>query len=478
VIYDDNGISIDGSTDLAFGEDVEMRFRSQGWHCVRVDGHDADQIRSGIAAAQAETDRPSLVLARTRIGFGSPNREGTAKAHGEPLGDEEARLTKEKLGWTHPPFEVPDAAYAPFRARAGEGLEARETWSKQLESWLSKDPERATTWKRYFDGVPLDIDTLLEAMPSGRQATRGLSGKAINAIASQTPRLLGGSADLTGSNKSNIVDAEWVAPGAFGGRNIHFGVREHAMAAITNGVALYGTFVPYGATFLTFSDYMKNAVRLSALMRIRALQIYTHDSIGLGEDGPTHQPVEHLWSLRLIPGLSVWRPADGVETAMAWAYAVQEGADAPHALIFSRQACSVPERPSSFQPQDVWKGGYVVRSAATPQVVLVGTGTEVELAASAADALEASGVSTRVVSMPCVERFLEQDGSYQESVLPKEALLATVEAGSTLGWKALFTNRTLAFGVDRFGESAPAPEVYAHFGLTPESIAEAIRAAM
>lgn len=478
VFYDDNGISIDGDTGLAFTEDVEMRFTAHGWHTLRIDGHNVEQIRGAVRAAQEEKERPTLVLARTRIGYGSPNREGTAKAHGEALGEEEGRLAKEKLGWTHAPFEIPDEVYAAFRPAAEAGKAVHAAWKQKLDAWRSADAGHEQAWRQHFEG-PLTLDTqkLLDAVSESKgAATRNLSGQVMNALAAQTPRFLGGSADLTGSTKNKLKDMGTVNRNEFSGRNLHYGVREHGMAAAVNGMALYGGLIPFGATFLTFSDYMKNSVRLSALMKVRAIQIFTHDSIGLGEDGPTHQPIEHLWSLRLIPGLDVWRPADGVETAMSWAYAVCQGGEAPHALVFSRQGSKSPDRPAAFTPQDVWKGAYVVSAPAGERAVLIGTGTELGLAVETAEVLAGRGIPVRVVSMPCVERFLAQDEATQASILPANLPRASVEAGSTLGWKAIVGSSGICFGVDTFGESAPAPEVYRHFKLDPQSMADRMAA--
>ena len=478
VLYDDNGISIDGSTSLAFSEDVEMRFSAVGWHTARIDGHDPDRIRAALAEARAETGRPSLIAARTRIGFGSPNREGTAKAHGEPLGTEEAEASKLQLGWTHPPFEVPEAAYAAFRPLAEAGGAARSAWQTGLDGWL-KDADRRAVWEAHHgERVPTEgaeLEALVSALPEGKAATRALSGKVMNLLAPRDRRIVGGSADLTGSNKTKLEDAGVVGPGDFSGRNLHFGVREHAMGAMVNGLALYGGFVPFGATFLTFSDYMKNAVRLSAMMRIRAVQVYTHDSIGLGEDGPTHQPIEHLWGLRGIPGLTVWRPADATETLMAWLYAVERGEPGPHALVFSRQGAAPFERQASFRPESVWDGAYAVDDEAEPEVILVSTGTEVTLALAAAERLVQAGRRVRTVSMPSVERFRAQPESTREALLPSGVPRVSVEAGSTLGWPGVLAGGPLlALGIDAFGESAPSPDVYAHFGLTPEAVADRI----
>ena len=475
-VYDDNGISIDGSTALSLSEDVEKRYQAYGWHTLRVDGHDQLAVKAALVEGQSVTDRPTLILAKTHIGYGSPNRQDTAGVHGSPLGPEESKLTKEKLGWTYPPFTVPDEVRAVFSAAAAAGKKAHGDWQAKLTEWKSTHPDAGELWDAHWNRGSVDLsEAALEALADAKGATRGMSGTAINALAARMPALIGGSADLTGSNKTDIKGAARVHD-QMAGRYIHFGVREHAMGAITNGLALYGAYVPYGATFLVFSDYMRPPLRLAALMKTRALTVFTHDSIGLGEDGPTHQAVEHLWALRLIPGYYTWRPADGLETAMAWAYAVGQGEDAPHGLVFTRQSVAKLQRPASFTPKDVWKGGYIVTDAASPRVVFMATGSEVGLAVEVAARLTAEGTPARVVSMPCVDRFLEQDAAYRESVLPAGALKVSIEAGRTGPWQILTGTDGLNFGVDTFGESAPFEEVYAHFGLTPDAITAKVKA--
>jgi transketolase len=475
VFFDDNGITIDGRVDLSFSEDVAARFQACRWQVLRADGHDPDSIRHAIASLDPE--RPTLIQTRTHIGYGSPNRQDTAKAHGEPMGDEEGAAAKEALGWDHPPFHVPEDVREAFRAAGRRGTEAHRAWSEQLARRLEANPALAERYRAHHrapDGwTDAELASMVAQVGSNKDATRGLSGRALNAIASVDPRLVGGSADLTGSNKSSIADSSIVRGGEFEGRNIHFGIREHAMGAVVNGLSLFGGFVPFGATFLVFSDYMRPPIRLSALMQNRSLTVFTHDSIGLGEDGPTHQPVEHLWSLRLTPGLSVWRPADGLECAMAWAYATREGPNAPHAMVFTRQKVAPIARPEGFDPRTVWQGGYVVRPGT--EAVLVATGSEVELALGAAEALEADGISLRVVSMPCLERFFAQPESVQNEVLGGLPI-ATVEAGRTDPWAILTGPTGLRLGVDRFGESAPYQDLYTHFGLTVEAIGKEVKA--
>lgn len=475
-VYDDNGISIDGSTDLALSEDVEKRYQAYGWHTLRVDGHDQRAVKAALEEGRSVTDRPTLILAKTHIGFGSPNRQDTAGVHGSPLGAEEAKLTKEKLGWTYPPFTVPAEVKAAFTAAADRGRAAHAAWQDGLTKWKAAQPDAAQLWASTWERTSVDLsEAALEALADAKGATRGMSGAAINALAPRMPALIGGSADLTGSNKTDIKGAARVHD-QMSGRYVHFGVREHAMGSITNGLALYGPFVPYDATFLVFSDYMRPPLRLSALMKLRTLHVYTHDSIGLGEDGPTHQAVEHLWALRLIPGMCVWRPADGIETAMAWAYSVGQGDEMPHALVFSRQSVAKLERPAGFSPKDVWRGGYVVKDADKPRVVLMATGTEVGLAVEVAARLDKAGFAARAVSMPCVERFMAQDPEYRSAVLPTDALKVSIEAGRTGPWQMLTGTDGLNLGVDTFGESGPYEEVYAHFGLTPDAVFDRIQA--
>lgn len=477
-VYDDNGITIDGGTDIAMSEDVEGRYRAYGWHTARVDGHDPTAVRDALLAGCAEP-RPTLILARTHIGYGSPNRQDTAQAHGEPLGADEARQAKEKLGWSHGPFEIPEEARTVFAAAAARGAASRQAWDGRFADWRRANPDLAQTWDAHFGGrrIPQDAwrDVADRLKEKGRDATRNLSGAAINALASRAPALVGGSADLTGSTKNTIQDSSAVGPGDFFGRNLHFGVREHAMAAVVNGMALSGALVPFGATFLVFSDYMRPSLRLSALMKVRALQVFTHDSIGLGEDGPTHQPVEHLWALRMIPDLYVWRPADGLETAMAWCYAAGEGPERPHALVFTRQKVAPLPREPDFDPRTIWRGAYVVAAPEDARAAFVATGSEVELALAAARQLAQEGLPMRVVSMPCVDRFLELDRAEQDAVLPPSLPVVSIEAGRTPPWKIITGRDGLNLGVDTFGESGPHEEVYAHFGLTPEKIADRVR---
>ena len=464
-IYDDNGITIDGRTDLAFSEDVPARFRALGWRVLEVDGHDQAKIKELLAQARAEAEAPVLIVAKTHIGWGSPNRQDTAKAHGEPLGPEETEATRAALGWTEAPFHVPEEVRAAFAARAEAGTRRRQAWEAELAA-ARRDPEFDQAWRGCTESPRLpDMKNIVAELATKTDATRGLSGAALNALARHMPQLVGGSADLTGSNKSAIKEGGVVERGRFHARNLHFGIREHAMGAICNGLARSGGLVPFGATFLAFSDYMRPPLRLAGLMKLRSLTVFTHDSIGLGEDGPTHQPVEQLWALRIIPNLYVWRPADGCETAMAWAYATTQGQPAPHALVFTRQ--KLPPLPKQ-DPEGVWRGGYVVHEPeGGPEAVVVATGSEVSIALKAA---EATARRLRVVSMPCLERFLEQPEKVQDEVLPPGLPVASFEAGRTDPWALLTGRNGLRIGLDTFGESAPYQDLYAHFGLDAPSV--------
>ncbi|MEM1025539.1 MAG: transketolase [Myxococcota bacterium] len=464
-IYDDNGVTIDGRTDLSFSEDVPQRFQAMGWQVLHVDGHDQAAIKEVLTRARKEAERPVLVVAKTHIGWGSPNRQDTAKAHGEPLGAEETDATRAALGWNEEDFHVPADVKSAFEAQALRGRSRREAWTAELEK-ARDDASFAQAWRGCMEPPSLpDMGSIVEGLASKTDATRGLSGAALNALALEMPQLVGGSADLTGSNKSAIKDGGVVRKGHYEARNLHYGIREHAMGAICNGLARCGTLIPFGATFLAFSDYMRPPIRLAGLMKLRALTVFTHDSIGLGEDGPTHQPVEQLWALRLIPKLYVWRPADGCETAMAWAYASTQGEAAPHALVFTRQ--KLPPLPRR-DPEGVWRGGYVVHEPqGDAEAVVIATGSEVSIALEAA---QASSRRFRVVSMPCLERFLEQPEDVQQEVLPPSLPVASLEAGRTDPW-ALITGRNgLRIGIDSFGESAPYQDLYVHFGLDAPSV--------
>jgi transketolase len=478
-LYDDNHITIDGKTELAFSEDVLMRFNAYGWHTQRVDGHDPLAVGEAIVAAQAETERPSLIACRTTIGYGSPNRAGTAKAHGEPLGVEEVRLSKERLGLpADQTFYVADGARAFLGQAAGRGAAAMAEWEAMRRRYEESYPAEGELLRRMLAGdfdVALDVDELFD--PTKSIATRVASGTVLNAIALQVPTLLGGSGDLTPSNKTDLKGAADLRRGDFSGRYIRFGVREHAMGGILNGMALHGGVRPYGGTFLVFSDYMRPSIRLAALMEADVIYVFTHDSIGVGEDGPTHQPVEHLMALRAIPNLMVIRPADAVETAGAWlaALANRQG---PTALILTRQ--NLPRLDSTVA--QTLCGGYVLAEArrdgqpVEPDVILIGTGSEVQLAARAREILAGEGVAARVVSLPSWELFAAQPEAYRESVLPKRVRArVSVEAGVTEGWRQFVGLDGLSVGIDRFGASAPYQVVYEKLRVTAEAVAQAAR---
>ena len=486
-LYDDNRISIEGSTSLAFTEDVAARFAAYGWHAEHVDGHDRRAVAEAIARACAEASRPSLILARTTIGKGAPTKQGTAKTHGEPLGADELKRAKEAAGWPlDPEFHVPEEARAYFRERADAKRHARAAWEDRYQAARRAHPDEAEAWDRHWNRVlPADLEERLaaEAASGEALATRAWSGRMIQVAAAAVPALVGGSADLAPSTSTDIKSAPDVArpggdpvsPMRFEGRTLHFGVREHGMGAIVNGLSLYGPFLPFGATFLVFSDYMRPAVRLAALTGLRAVFVFTHDSVFLGEDGPTHQPVEHVPSLRLIPNLDVWRPADGLETAVAWASAL-ERRDGPSALVLTRQKTAALPHDVAFDRAAIRFGGYVLADSEgdRPRVILVATGSEVGLALAARAILAPLAIDARVVSMPCVERFLAAPESYRRTVLPPGARLVTIEAARTSGWAAIAGLDSLRIGIDRFGASAPAEVIAQELGLTPEPVAERI----
>lgn len=465
-LYDDNEISIEGSTDLAFTEDVPARFRAFGWHIEDIDGHDRGAVAEALTAARAVEDRPSLIVAHTHIAHGSPNMVDSHKAHGSPLGEDEIRLTKEAMAWpTEEPFHVPPEAYEAFSGLRARGAEARRAWEQRRTDFFDSDPGAEAQWKSYWEaGVvkasPLEYET-------GQSiATRKASQAVINDIAARFPSLLGGSADLAPSTNTLIDASGDFGPADRGGRNFHFGIREHAMGAAVNGMAIHGGLRPYGATFLIFNDYMRPAVRLSALMRAPSIWVYTHDSVLLGEDGPTHQPIEQLASLRAMPNLWVVRPADAGETAEAWEMALNR-TDGPTCLILTRQGLPVMDR--TGKEGLAHRGGYVVRDGS--DAVLVATGSEVWVALEAAALLEDKGVSLRVVSLPCWEAFFEQDDDYRSTVLGPGLPVASVEAASTFGWQRITGDGGLNIGIDHFGASAPWQRLAEEFGLTPQAVA-------
>ncbi len=473
-LYDDNGISIDGAVQGWFRDDTPARFRAYGWNVIGpIDGHDVLAVGQAIAMAKASTERPTLIVCETTIGRGSPGRAGTAKAHGEPLGAEEIARTREALGWTAPPFEVPDNLRALWDARElGKAREAE--WNARLAAYRAAHPALAAEFERRMRGdLPADFGATLaaaiEAFGAAPEAvaSRKASQKVLAALAPKVPEMFGGSADLTGSNLTDF-------PGC-GERHVSYGVREFGMAAIMNGVALHGGYIPYGGTFLTFSDYSRNAVRMAALMKLRVIHVFTHDSIGLGEDGPTHQAVEHVPSLRLIPQLDVWRPADTIETAVAWAGALQRR-DGPAALALSRQVLPVVATPA--QAEAIGRGGYVLSDVPAGQAaraVIIGTGSELQFALQAQSLLAAEGLPVRVVSMPCTNVFDRQPASYRDQVLPGGLPAVAVEAAQPDFWRKYVGREGGVVGIASFGESAPAPDLYKHFGITAEHVAAEVR---
>ena len=480
--WDDNGISIDGEVQGWFTDDTPARFEAYGWQVIRgVDGHDPVEIQQAIDTAKAETERPTLICARTIIGYGAPNKQGTESVHGAPLGDEEIAAARENLGWQHEPFVVPEDVYADWNALEA-GAEAETAWQEKFEAFrrdfagLAEEFERRMAgrlpgnWAEEAGRIVQDIQA-----EGGNVATRKSSQIALNAFGPLLPELMGGSADLAGSNNTIWSGSVDVKEGGEEGNYVYFGVREFGMTAICNGISLHGGFVPYNATFLVFSDYARNAVRMSALLPAQNIYVYTHDSIGLGEDGPTHQPVEHVASLRLIPNLEVWRPCDTTETVIAWKCAIENGSK-PTALILTRQG--LPHQPrSAEQLENVARGGYVLNSTSeAPDAVVIATGSEVGLAVEAANNLSSEGIKVNVISMPNPDLFLQQDESYRESVLPAGVKArVVVEAGVTAGWHGIAGDGGRVIGVDGFGASAPAPILFEHYGLTSANVSQAVR---
>jgi transketolase len=486
-LYDDNQITIDGPTEFSFSEDVGARFAAQGWHVQGpIDGQAMDELRLALAVARAETDRPSLIIMRTVIGLGAPEIEGRNKAHGAGLDAEGVDRAKEHMGWsTEPHFLVPDDVEHYFAQSIEVKKQQRLEVDARHQAWHSENPERADAWDQARNRkLPGNLgELLIEGLTKSEDATRNHSGAVLARLSELVPYLAGGSADLAGSAAPPLLKEHGlVGPAAgegvdpFAGRNIYFGVREHAMAAITNGMALDGTFIPYSGTFLIFSDYMRPAIRLAALMRTRSIFVFTHDSFFVGEDGPTHQPVEQLDSLRAIPGLSVFRPADGIETAMAYAWILQE-ANGPALLSLTRQKVSGLERAEGFELKDVWKGAYVLsEGAARPDVVLMASGSEVELACAAAKALGVSGVTARIVSVPNLGLFLDQPESYQTAVVPDDGTpVVAIEAGRAESYRRFVGRRGLICGLQRFGASAPSKDLAEKFGFTPDQVAAKVR---
>jgi len=475
-LYDDNRITIDGSTSLAFTENVGQRFEAYGWHVQRVDGNDLKGVEAALSGAQAATERPSLIIARTHIAYGSPNKQDTAEAHGAPLGEEEIKLTKRALGWPlEPAFYIPGEALAHFREALQRGRAWETQWQAQFDAYAAAHPELAAEWRTVINGrLPEGWADKLPAFTpgGGGMATREASGKVLNAIAPHLPTLIGGSADLTPSNNTYLKGYGDFQRDNVGARNLHFGVREHAMGSILNGMALHGGVIPYGGTFLIFSDYMRPAIRLAALSHIHVIYVFTHDSIGLGEDGPTHEPIEHLASLRAMPNLTVIRPADANETVVAWRVAL-EHRGGPVALALTRQKLPVLDRTTLASADLLRRGAYVLTDAGNgqPNIILIATGSEVQLALEARQRLAARGIGARVVSMPSWELFEQQPDSYRDEVLPPSvtARLA-IEAASPHGWHRYVGTMGAVIGMTRYGASAPYHVLMEQFGFTADNV--------
>ena len=475
-LYDDNHISIDGSTELAFTEDRLQRFDAYGWHTQQIDGHDHVAIDEAIKAAQIVHDRPSIIACRTVIGYGSPNQANTGEVHGSPLGPEEVRLTKEVYGWDpDAEFYIPDEALSHFRTAVDQGTALESDWKEQLEAYTQAHPEEAEQFRRSLSGdLPEGWEEALPVFPADAKglATRAASGQILNALAPVIPNLLGGSADLAPSNNTFLKGYPVFGNDSYAGRNFHFGVREHGMVGILNGMALHGGVIPYGGTFLVFSDYCRPSIRIAALSHIPSIFVFTHDSIGLGEDGPTHQPVEQLAALRAIPNLTVIRPADANETAQAWKVALEK-TDGPVALLLTRQGLPVYDRAKTGDAADVAKGAYVLLDTERvyPDVILIASGSEVPFAVEAHEKLTGQGFRVRVVSMPSWELFANQSEEYQNSVLPPtvKARLA-IEAGISMGWERWVGPQGSVIGLDRFGASAPYKVIYEQLGFTTDRV--------
>lgn len=479
-LYDDNRITIDGSTDLAFTEDVEARFEAYDWHVQRVeDANDLDAIDAAIGNAKTKSKRPSLIAIRSHIGYGSPNKQGTAAAHGAPLGADEVKRAKKNLGW--PPektFHVPDVVYEHMGTAVNRGYEFQQDWKERWDAYAEDHPEKATEYRRWLTLTPGGgwKKALPEFEAGTKMATRKASGLTLNKLAAEVGYLIGGSADLTGSNKTDVDGRTDFQQDSPNGRYLRFGVREHGMAGAMNGMALHGGIQPYGGTFLIFSDYLRPSLRLSALMEQPTVYVLTHDSIGLGEDGPTHQPVEHVMALRSIPNLTVIRPADANETREAWVAAVHR-TDGPTVLALTRQPLPTIDRQVFTGARGLHRGAYILRDTiATPDVILIGTGSEVQHGLEAAEILQTDGIAARVISMPSWELFAEQSNTYQRKVLPPDVTArVSIEAGVTSGWERYVGTAGASIGVDRFGASAPGERVMQEYGFTVEHVADTVR---
>lgn len=478
-LYDANKITIEGDLDLAMSEDVGLRFKGLGWSVDEIDGLDPEAVGAALDRACQVHDRPSLIIAHTRIGYGS-TKEGTAACHGSPLGPECLSEMRVSRGWpAEPTFWVPEEVRGVWAAWGEEGRRSHREWRAACEQWRRDNPEAAADYDALWAVPGLDdlLEPLIEAAGGDKAATRVLSGKVLQRAAALVPQLIGGSADLAPSNKTSISGAEAISAASFAGRNLHFGIREHAMAAACNGMALHGPWRPFNGTFLVFTDYMRPSIRLAAMMRLPVTYVMTHDSFFVGEDGPTHQPVEHLWALRAIPRLRVFRPADGLEVGAAWTAALTSE-DTPHVLALSRQGLPPLERPEGFDPHQVLRGGYVISLEAgeAPDLTVVATGSEVSVAVEAKTQLAGEGLDVRVVSMPCVELFMEQGAFYRDQVLPPGGRRASIEAGVTRPWRMIVGLEGLTIGLDEYGASAPPAVLQAKFGLTSSQVATTILA--
>lgn len=482
VFYDDNQISIDGDTRGWFTDNTEQRFHAYNWHVIdNVDGHDADAIKAAIKEARSVTDKPSIICCKTVIGYGSPKLAGSEKTHGAPLGADEIAATRDKLGWHHPAFEIPSEVYASWDARE-KGTAAEQQWQTQFDKYQHDHSQLAEELLRRLAGelpsnwAQVATNFVTKNVQEAESiASRKASQKTLNAFGPSLPELIGGSADLTGSNLTLWQDSKVIDHDNADGNYIYYGVREFAMSAMMNGLALHGGFIPYAGTFLVFTDYARNAVRLSALMKQRVIYVYTHDSIGLGEDGPTHQPIEHLGMLRMTPNMSVWRPCDTVETAVAWQKAI-ENTDGPTSLIFSRQTVEHEERDSKTLT-NIERGGYTLKDCdGEPQAIIIATGSEVSIAVAAWQQLTNDNIRVQVVSMPCMEAFDQQSGTYQQQVLPATVTArVAIEAAASAPWYKYVGLQGKVIGIDRFGESAPYKEIYQALGLTSDAIVESVK---
>jgi len=476
-LYDSNKISIDGSTDLAFTDDTKKRFEAYGWDVQQIDGHNHKEIEDAIKVAQ-QTDTPSLIECKTKIGFGSPNKEGTAASHGSPLGEDEIKLTREQLGWPYDePFFIPDEVKEKMQKAVDKGEKSESIWQDRVRDFQEKYPAEGVLFKSFVNReLPEDWTEVIPEFEADEKglASRNASGKVLQQMSDHIFNLVGGSADLTGSTKTDMSGKGIFQADNYNGRNLHYGVREHGMAAAVNGMALHGGIIPFGATFLVFSDYNKPSIRIAALSQIPSIFVFTHDSIGLGEDGPTHQPIEHLAALRATPNVYVFRPADANETAYCWKAAIQKD-NAPSVMVLTRQNLPTLDRSVYNAASGSEKGAYILKEAGsgTPDLILMATGSEVEIIVKAAEILEDKGVATRVVSMPCIDLFEEQTDSYKESILPPDVTARlSIEASSPYGWHKYTGSRGIVMGIDRFGESAPYEEVYEHLGLTVDKVVE------